>query len=308
MKVIQTLLLIGLVTVSSFAKESEPTNGWQRFWDAAYERFDLMPEYYIEANISSFAFFKNSYLKQKFLMENNTDLDIGLVSLNKKLFLFGHFKLQTLMGRNKGENVLFDPAEMNFGIIPTFEYRYKSLLFQTGLNHHCFHEIDQFELPTIYWNGAFLATGSQNMRLQVFREGLDMPENWLFPKRFSWYFNAMYYIKEFGDMVEPVNINSANERDTEFRLFLRYALYKSRYWLFLTESETVWGSWSDEALVGDNEGAYFLQRLGLHALLHKGKKGFRFFLDYHFDTVPEHTHMVRFSKDRMVEIGLEFFR
>lgn len=307
-KVCMTILLLCSICFMVHAEEQEEArNGWQRFWDGAYELFDIMPEYYIEANISTFTFYKNGYLKQKFLMENNTDLDLGLASIKRKLFLFGHFKLQTLMGRNKGENVLFDPAEMNFGIVPTFEYRHNTLLFQTGLNHHCFHEIDQFELPTIYWNGVFIAAGSQNMRLSLFRKGLQSKENWIFPHRFSWYVNAMYYIKEFGDIVEPQNINSANERDTEFRINLRYALYKSRYWLFLSESETTIGSWSDDSKGKDESGGYYLQRLGLHALLHKSNKGVRFFMDYHFDTVPEHTHLVRFSKDRMLEFGVEFF-
>lgn len=306
-RIVLLLLLFMLFQSISAEQPDSANNGWQRFWDGAYEIFDIMPEYHIRANISTFTAYKNSYLKEKFLMENNTDLDIGLASVNKRLFLFGHFKLQTLMGRNKGENVLFDPAEMNFGIVPTFEYRHKKLLFQTGLNHHCFHEIDQFELPTIYWNGVFLAAGSQNMRLPVFKKGLEKKENWLFENRFSWFVHAMYYIKEFGDIVEPVNINSANERDTEFLVQLRYALYKSRYWLFLTESETLFGSWSDETGGVSESGGYYLQRLGIHALLHRGKKGVLFFVDYHFDTVPEETHMIRFSKDRMLEMGIEFF-
>lgn len=306
---VSIILLIVILTGTPLwaSQDTLPANKWQQFWDRAYEIFDIMPEYYIQANLSTFTCYKNSYLKQKFLMENNTDLDIGLASVKNKLFLFGHFKLQTLMGRNKGENVLFDPAEMNFGIVPTFEYRHKNLLFQTGLNHHCFHEIDQFELPTIYWNGIFLAAGSQNMRLQIFKKGLSENKNWNLSHRFSWHVTAMYYIKEFGNIVEPQNINSANERDTEFRINLRYALYKSRYWLFLSESETLFGAWSDESLTVSESGGYFMQRLGLHALLHKGKKGILFFMDYHFDTVPEQTHMVRFSKDRLLELGIEFF-
>ncbi len=305
---ISTILITLLCSSTLFANEqSDSLNGWNRFWDYMYERFEVVPEYTLGANISSFAFYKNSSLKQKYLMENNTTLDLGLVSFKKKIYLFGLFELQTLMGRNKGENVMFDPAEMNFGIVPTFEYRRNDKLFQLGLNHHCFHEIDQFEVPTIYWNGVFLAAGSQNMRLPLFRNQLEANDSWTFTNRFSWYVNAMYYIKEFSDIVEPQNINAANERDTEFRVKLRYALHKSRFWLFLGTSETTFGSWSDELRVGDTSGGYYMQQLGLQALLHRGNKGVLFFVDYHFDTIPENTHFMRFSKDRMLEMGIEFF-
>ena len=137
------LLFFTIITMLFSATEQDSLSKWDHFWDYLYERFDLIPELHMEADMSTFAFPKNSDFSQRYLLESNTNLDISIVSFKDFLYFNWGIEFQTGMARNQGENVLFDPAEINYGIVPIVEFRLKPVNLQFGLNHHCFHEIDQ---------------------------------------------------------------------------------------------------------------------------------------------------------------------
>lgn len=146
-------------TVNLAICPTKTASGWDRFWGYMYDRFELIPEIHIEADISGFTAHKNPDFNQHYLLESNTNLDIAIARYKEILYFNWLIEFCTGMGRNQGENVLFDPASIDYGIVPEFELRLKPFSIQTGLNHHCFHEIDQKVEPTIYWNRFYVGMG-----------------------------------------------------------------------------------------------------------------------------------------------------
>ena len=100
------------------------------------------------------------------------------------------------MGQTPG-NVVFDPMDINYGIVPTIEIATPLALVQVGLEHHCFHEIDRTELETIYWNKLYAALGSVNYRYYDQWSRLVNEANWSQKDRLAWYFRYGFFVKKF---------------------------------------------------------------------------------------------------------------
>lgn len=298
-----TLLCTSLITAS----EKENSNGWNRFWDYMYDRFELIPDIHLEADLSTFFFHKNSDFYERYLLENNTNLDISLVGFKEFVYFNWEIEFQTGMGRNQGENVLFDPADINYGIVPIFEFRFKPVNLQIGMNHHCFHEIDQKVEPTVYWNKPFIGVGSKNMRHGVYWETVRLDENWNWKNRYSWFVEAGFYVKNFGDIISESAINGANDRELEFRAISRVTPLRSRYWLYNIVGETLVGTWRNDSLTNGDAQLFWQQRFGIELVLRKGQRGALVFADFFLDDMPIIDSRERFSKDKMLQTGFRFF-
>ena len=243
-------LCIGVLPANNC--EASPS---ESFWEVIYRNFDFLPEYHIEADIEMFFLHKNSYFKTRYYLENNTHINFVFLSFRELVYSVWYFELQTGMGQTPG-NVVFDPMDINFGIIPTIEVRTPVMRFQTGLNHHCFHEIDRKDFPTIYWNKLFLAVGSDNMNLYDFWHTLIQEDSWNYKNRFSWYVNWGYYLKKFFGLVRETTINGENWYVHDVTLDARFAFYRRKSWIFSTRGNTMLGYWKNQPGERDTHGIY----------------------------------------------------
>ncbi len=289
------------------ASSQDSLSKWDKFWDYLYERFELIPDIHMEADMSGFAFYKNREFEQRYLLESNTNLDISLVGFKDFLYLNCEVEFQTGMGRNQGENVLFDPAEINYGIVPILEFNLKPINLQLGMNHHCFHEIDQKVDPTVYWNRVFIAAGSKNMRQADYWNALKTDEGWLWKNRYSWFISSGFYVTKFGGIISKSALNGANDRKFEMTCQGRFTPFHSRYWLYSLVGETMIGTWRNDSLTDGDSELFWQQRLGIEILLRKGKRGSLVFADLFFDEMPIVGNRERFSKDRLLQLGFRFF-
>ena len=128
-------------------------------FDYIYRDFDFLPQYHLTTDIFMFFNHKDSVFRQRYYLESNTDLELELLSFRDIVYSVWCFEFQTGMGKTPG-NVVFDPMDINFGIVPAFEFRLPLFNMQAGLNHHCYHEIDRKDFPTVYLNKLFVAAGS----------------------------------------------------------------------------------------------------------------------------------------------------
>ncbi len=281
-------------------------SAYDSFWEMIYENFEFLPEYHIEADIFMFFLHKNSYFKNRYYLENNTDVNFVFLSFKDLVYSVWYFELQTGMGQTPG-NVVFDPMDINFGIIPAIEFRIPEMRLQCGLNHHCFHEIDRKDFPTIYWNKLFLVAGSENMHLSDFWQNLLKEDAWNYKNRFSWYVNWGFYLRKFFGLVRETTINGENWNVHDFTMDARFAIYRRRSWIFSTRGKTVIGYWKEQPGELENSGVYWRQDFSLESNFRRGKRGAMIFLTYTLDEYPLFHGMPRLSKDNLLQIGVRFF-
>ncbi len=300
------LIFLFSISLVLIPVKNSDASAYDSFWEFIYKNFDVLPEYHIEADIFMFFLHKNGYFKQRYYLENNTNLNFVFLSFRDLIYSVYYFEFQTGMGQTPG-NVVFDPMDINFGIVPVVEVRIPSLNFQVGLNHHCFHEIDRKDYPTIYWNKLFLGVGSKNMVLQNFWFNLTQKEGWTYKNRISWYFTWGYFLRKFFGIVNESTINGQNYNVHDFTLDARYAFYTRRSWIFVARSKTLLGWWKDIPEETKKRGAYFRQDLSFEANFKRGRRGAMIFLTYTLDKYPLYHGVPRFSKDQLLQLGFRFF-
>ncbi|MFW6221476.1 MAG: hypothetical protein ACOC4C_03335, partial [Fibrobacterota bacterium] len=270
-------------------------------WNHIYRNFDLLPEYHLEADIFTFFFHKNDHFKQWYFLEANTIPSFSLFSFRDRLYFIWEFDFQFGMGQTPG-NIVFDPMDINFGITPILELRFPLYRFQAGLEHKCFHEIDRKEFETVYWNKLILAAGSSNLRQYDFWKSLAQ-DNWEFSDRFSWYVRGGYYLKEFFGLVQSSKLNGQNDRIYDISTDFRYAFYKRRSWNLNGRIKGLLGHGKG------NRDLYLFWRYDfcLESSHRKGERGGMLFLQYTLDKLPLYQGVPRFSKDRLLQVGIRLF-
>ncbi len=271
-----------------------------------YKNFEFLPEYHMEADIFMFALHKNSFFKERYFLENNTNLDFVFISFRDLVYSVWCFEFQTGMGQTPG-NVVFDPMDINYGIVPAFEFRLPSLNLQFGLNHHCFHEIDRNDFETVYWNKFFLSAGSKNMRLFDYWYALTKSDGWTQSNRVSWHLSWGYYLRKFFGAVSETSINGQNKYLHDAKIDIRYAFYRRRSWIINVHGTATIGYYKNLAGQPREDGAYYRYDQSLEANFRKGKRGGMFFITHTLDDLPKYQGFPRFSKDKLVQIGVRFF-
>lgn len=291
-----------------FTNLIQNVNANGKFTDWVYENFEFLPEYHIEVDLQTFFFHKTGYFHNKYLLENNTNLDLVFLSFRNVFYSVWYFEFQNGMGRKGKGNVLFDPAEINYGLVPIFELRIKNLYYHLGMNHHCFHEIDQKEQPVVYWNKMFAGIGSKNMRQEVYWQNLKKENGWSYRNRFSWYFTGNYYVKKFFGIVRETKINGHNRNSSDYTLEARWAFLRTRSWLINLRGNTCLGYW--KSMYYENpkiNGNYWRQDFSVDLYLRKANRGGMLFLTYTLDDLPLTNGLPRFSKDNLLQLGIRFF-
>jgi hypothetical protein len=270
-----------------------------------YNNVQFFPEYHIAADISMFFFQKDAFLKKRAFIDNNTFLDFELLR-HKKISSVWQFNLHTGMGKTPG-NVVFDPMDMNFAIIPTVEWRPGGLLVMTGVDHHCFHEIDRKDFKTVYWNKVILNVGSTNLRPAKYWSNLTEDTNWTLKNRLSWNVGASYYMRDFFGIVAKTTINGENKNITDLSTEIRWAIYKRRGWIINAKSVDLVGYYEDTPEQGIDKGVYWRTENSAEFNFRKGRNGGMFFVTYTLDKMPKFQEIERFSHDQLLQLGVRFF-
>lgn len=298
-------LVVVFWIICTYPEKSE--NGkFHTLWNTIYENFSFLPEYFLEADLMMFFNHKNGYFKEKYYLESNTRMEFVLVSFRDIVHSVWFFEFQTGMGQTPG-NIVFDPMDINFGIVPVLEYRLPMLNIQCGLNHHCFHEIDKKDYPTIYWNKLFVGAGSSNMRLKNYWQNLATEDGWTYQNRFSWFCQWGYYLRKFFGIIRESTINGENVKLHDFAIDARYAFYRRRSWIVNVRGETQIGYWKSLPSQPADNGVYWRQNLAVENNFRLGKRGAMIFLTYTIDSFPLHHGLPRLSKDQLIQIGLRFY-
>ena len=270
-----------------------------------YNTFKFLPEYHITADISKFFLQKNDFLKNRAFIDNNTFLDLELVRY-KNISSVWQFNLHTGMGQTPG-NVVFDPMDMNFAIIPTIEWRPHRMTIAAGLDHHCFHEIDRKDFKTVYWNKVILNIGSANSRPSQYWTNLINDTNWTVQNRLSWNFGHSYYMRDFFGIVAKTTVNGENKNITDLSTGICWAFFKRRGWIVNARSSDIVGYFEDTPEQGTNKGTYWRTENSVEFNFRKGHNGGMLFLTYTLDKMPEFQGVERFSHDQLLQVGVRFF-
>ncbi|MBN1980719.1 MAG: hypothetical protein JW795_04260 [Chitinivibrionales bacterium] len=278
----------------------------QTLWRIIDTNFEFLPYYHFDFDLNTFFFHKNEIFKTRYFLENNTNLEFSFISFRDVLYSVWNVQFQNGMGQTPG-NIVFDPMDINFGIIPSIEVRLKLVNCVIGLDHHCFHEIDKKEFMTVYYNRPYVMVSSKNMRRFEFWNNLVEKKSWSYSDRLSWAGSFGLYARSFFGLVRPRKINGNNPILWDLQTQLRYAFYNRRSWIFDAISTTTIGYYSDSLSPTVSEGMLWQQISGIEVNFKRGKKGAMFYLQYTLDALPLYQGLPRFSKDQLLQFGIRFF-
>ncbi len=300
-------------TVSDSSSSVKKRSLYNRMWDRLYanQNVKFLPSFHIATDISMFFLQKNDSMKSRYYIENVTAVDIEMIRI-RRLSSVWTLSFRDGMGRSPG-NVVFDPKDVDFGIVPTIEFRPGNHLFQIGLDHHCFHEVDRQNFKTVYWNKGFIGAAKTNFRLGEYWKRLSNDSSWTLDKRLSWRIAGSYYIRDGFGLVDKKLVNGENRCRIDIEGDLRYAFAERRSWYFVGRAQGLFGIWNDQPEQGSDKGIYWRVNPSLEAFFRKGHAGGMIFCTYTLDDTPLYWNkygtesMRRFSRDRLLQIGIRFF-
>lgn len=277
--------------------------------------FDLLPEYYLRFDFSTFALHRDAFFKRQYWAEPHPDLEFCFLSYKDLIASVWQVDFQFGLGKVQGDNV-FTVLSVAFGITPTIELRLRNLLLAGGVAHRCFHNIDRTEFPVAYYNKLFLMVAAPNYRLNSFWKSLADSTQLTYRNRFAWQVSAGYFLKKFFGIVEPVVVTAYDPSVWEASTTARFAFYKRTSWVFSLRGETNAGIFNPQEgyHVWTHRKVYWKQGLGVEAFFTRGSRGGCLYALYHLDDLPIANDQpafslghARFSKNGLAQIGVVFF-
>jgi hypothetical protein len=275
--------------------------------------FSFLPEYHLEADISVYflqkynsePIFVQKYYTERYFVENNTKLEFIFLSFKDRLHSTWEFDLHTGMGKTPG-NVVFDPKDINFGIIPAIEYRLHFANIQAGLDHRCFHEIDRKDFKTVYYNKLMFGATSPNMRQSDYRHNLQDLSTWTIDNRLSWSARCGLYMTDFFGLVSPGKLNGENTRIWDIRVDSRYAFYHRHSWIVNFRLNGTCGYDNDSTFISEHKGFFWVLEPGIESNFRRGKNGGMFFVTFIIDRLKHYEELPRFSRNGLLNFGVRF--
>lgn len=287
--------------------DSVQASGVRRWYDPLLDNFQFLPFRHFYVDLNAFAFHKNSFFRERYFLESRVEYDFSILSFREKLHAVMGVDLGIGMGKTPSD-ILFDPADIAFGIVPLLEYHTRrGLRLQIGNDHRCFHEIDRHDFPTVYWNRGFVAVGSHNYRIGDYWSALAAQgeEAWVLRNRLSWHLRGGHYFKRFFGLIDPSSLNGDNDRILSVDAQVRYAFYHRRSWVLDAYEALEVGSYREGP--GD-VGLYYVETLGVEAHFRRGKHGGMFFVTFTLDKMPPSANEKgRFSRDQLLEVGIALY-
>jgi hypothetical protein len=244
-------------------------------------------------------------------METNTNLGFMLLEYDNLVAFEADFEFMMGMGQTPG-NVVFDPMDLVFNLIPRLEFLLPRISVHVGTEHKCFHEVDRMDFETVYWNKFFLAASSPHWRLSDFSSRVHSDNGWSYWERISWYFQWGYYMRKFFGIVSPNKLNGMNWNVHDFDIEVRCALVRWKSLVINTHGVTTVGLYRRENGSSVTTRIYWTESIGVELNVLKGTRGGLFFIRYRLDDIPlyEDKGGVKrpiFSRDKLIQFGLKFF-
>jgi hypothetical protein len=295
MKRFAALTVCALIVPSAIASETDTAG--------AQPRFELFPELNLQVDVSTFALQKNDFYRDNYLAESNTSVELVYLSFRQRWFALCDVLFQINLGR-RPDDVVFTVLGANARLSVRFERRLNSVILQTGIEHRCFHGVDRLEYPIVHWNCLFLAAGSPAMRICDYRLRLVETDGWTMRNRLSYLVRGGYYLKEFFGVVSEEKLNGYNPRICQFDGQTRFAFYRRRSWIVTAEADAMAGAYERD---GGEIGLFWQVAAGAKAYVRRGKRGAAVGAKLYFDQLPLIQTVPRFSRDRLLEIGVSFF-
>jgi hypothetical protein len=265
----------------------------------------LLPDYKLTMDVSTFALHKDAFFKRQYLAEPNANLEFDFLGISNMVYSVWHADFDFGLGEIPG-NTVFTVLNVAFGITPAIEVRLPKLAVGGGMEHRCFHEVDRLEYPLVYWNTVFLYVNSPNIRGGDYWTALAQPDGWTQRNRLAWSSRVDYYLKELGGLADPHKLNGNNSREWEASTTCRYAFYRRHSWIVNAQGASMAGIRDrDPGETGLH--FYWRQEAGFEAYFRRGVKGAAFYMKYILDDLPLVGGVPRFSKDRLLQIGVRFF-
>jgi hypothetical protein len=277
--------------------------------------FDLLPDYYTRFDLSTFALHRDAFFKRQYLAEPHPELEFCFLSYKNLIASVWSADFQFGLGEVPGNNV-FTVLNVAFGINPMLEVRLHDLKLTGGLSHHCYHEIDRKDFPTVYDNKLFCTASSNNARLNDFFHTLTADKTFSYKNRMAWDAEAGYFLREFFGLASPSKLNGDNPLLWEASSTCRYALYRRLSWIVTLKGESTIGTFSQtggyHVVSGSNW--YWKEAAGVEAYFTRGARGVCLYVLYNLDDLPVEPDAPsftlgnsRFSKNGLAQIGIIFF-
>ncbi|HUI94050.1 MAG TPA: hypothetical protein VLX68_17560 [Chitinivibrionales bacterium] len=279
------------------------------------QSFTLLPEYYMQFDMSAFALQRDAFFRRQYLAEPHPDLDFYLFSFKSFIamawdvdFLFG-------LGEVPGDNV-FTNLNVSLGYGPDLELRLRNAWVTAGLEHRCFHDIDRKDFPIVWWDRLHAEASSPNARLNTYWRTLVADREFSYRNRVAWQAGAGYYLKELFGWVDPYKIDGNDPFIWDASAKCRYAFYKRRSWIFSMRGETTVGNFSrlDGSHVANGTNWFWREAVGVEAFFIRGARGGCVYALYDLDDMPVQPSDPpftlgdsRFSRNGLLQIGITVF-
>lgn len=306
---------IAIILLFCFSQKSQalssPNDSGGRFWNYIYNNVKLLPEFHFDADLTTYFFHKNDFFRQHYFFSNTTNLEFVFISY-KWISSVWHFQFHNGMGQTPGNNV-FDPMDIDYCLDPIIEFRTPMCLVLTGIDHHCFHEIDRRDQPTVYFNQGFFEVKSKNSDFFDYWKGLAQNNSPHLNDRISWNSRIGFYPRSFFGLVAPNKINGINPYLWDIRGEGRFEFYKRYSWFFVAKVNSLFGYYKGPTDNPVGNGMYWRQDFSLEDYFSKGIKGGMMFVTFTLDDLPSYRNITgtellpRFSQDRLLKVGIRFF-
>ena len=271
------------------ASASDPS-----FYEWFNRNISLFQEARYDGDYRIFALHKNSEFKQIYNTEANMNVDLAFVGIREKFYWMFRGELRAGLSQSH-MNVVLSPYSMSYAVIPTFEYRFDRMYLSAGLDHRCFHYIDQRPPdPIVYWNKAIIGLASPHHRHPPTAATFLSDSSWNGWGRFIWSFTWGYYISEFFGLIEPYKLMTVSRPHYlhDFQLTSRYGVLRWGWGALLLNGASVLG------IRHSGDGPYWSQEFGIEALLGMRTFDTSVFVNYIRDVG------VFNSKDRLLAVGV----
>jgi hypothetical protein len=262
-------------------------------WEWIRKNVAILQEVSYDGDYRMFKLQKNEAFQEQYFCETNMNVDLDFMGIKERFYWMFRSELRGGCG-NSPSGMVLHPYEVSFGLIPTFEYRFPRFHVFSGLDHRCFHYIDQRPPePIVYWNKFLMGVNSANRRVHPWFVHYLRDEKWDGLDRFMWSFTWGYYISEFFGLVESRKLMSVDRPHYlhDFNLSARYGVYRWKWGAAVLTGASLLGFKTTGSI-------YWAQETGAELCITMPLFDTELFVNYIIDDG-------RFnSKDRLLEYGI----
>jgi len=264
----------------------------------------FFPQLHFYADIGRYLHRQTPYLKRHFYVGSSISIDPYWLQLGRRVECLTHFEVNPMMGRTKPDNVVFDPIDIDYALtsIVLIDIDFGDILI--GEDHHCFHEVDRKDFPTVYWNKIFGGVQSSNYVPALFAQNLcDTTGNSVVDKM-AWKLTWGYYLKRFFGLFSESTINYENYRIQEVQFSYIYAPLQWGRWFVTLDWDFSAGTYKDK---DTPRSVYWNSRWSVAGHFFTHKRGAALRVSYFRDQMPLLRGKTRFSKHRLFLTSVETY-